>query len=241
MSAQPEPASDLDRLRAEYASRKDRLAASDLYSPFNTANLFISQQRQRLTLKLLRENGFYPLDPLDILEVGCGTGGILLEYHSFGAHPENTHGVDLLPARLRDAHQHLPGSPILCADGQFLPLPSHFYDLVLQYTVFTSIFDDTIKMKIASEMLRVLKPGGMILWYDFWLNPTNKQTRGIRPAEIRRLFPGCRFDFHKVTLAPPVARRLAPVSWILALLLEKISLLNSHYLAVIRSQPVPDR
>jgi len=83
-------------------------------------------------------------------------------------------------------------------------------------------------------MLRVLKPNGIILWYDFWLNPTNPQTRGIRPKEIRELFPNCNFEFHKITLAPPIARRIVPLSWGLALFLEGLKIFNSHYLVVIR-------
>ena len=75
---------DLDRLRAEYADRERRLAGSDIYSPFNTAHLFMTQQRQRVTLKTLRRFGFYPLDQRRILEVGCGRGGVLLEYLSYG-------------------------------------------------------------------------------------------------------------------------------------------------------------
>ena len=75
-------------------------------------------------------------------------------------------------------------------------------------------------------------------WYDFWLNPTNPQTRGIRPAEIRRLFPNCRYEFHKITLAPPIARRVVPISWMLALFLESLKIFNSHYLVAIRPQSV---
>jgi hypothetical protein len=74
----------------------------------------------------------------------------------------------------------------------------------------------------------------MILWYDFWLNPTNPQTEGIRPSEIRTLFPGCDFEFRRITLAPPLARRLVPVSWVVAFLLEKLRVFNSHYLVAIR-------
>ena len=45
------------------------------------------------------------------------------------------------------------------------------------------------RLAMAEEMVRVLrKPDGLIVWYDFWLNPTNKQTRGIRPTEIKKLF-----------------------------------------------------
>jgi hypothetical protein len=95
--------------------------------------------------------------------------------------------------------------------------------------------EKNVAVELAGELLRVLRrPGGVILWYDFWLNPTNHQTRGIRPAEIRRLFPGCRFACRRVTLAPPLARRLGPVSWTLGSLLEQVGLLNSHYLAAIR-------
>jgi len=38
----------------------------------------------------------------------------------------------------------------------------------------------------------------------------------------------------RITLAPPLARAVAPVSWALALLLEGLRLFNSHYLVGIR-------
>jgi hypothetical protein len=127
--------------------------------------------------------------------------------------------------------------PLTCSDGQRLPYRSGVFDLVLQYTVFTSVLDDQVRTNLANEMLRVLrKPGGLILWYDFWTNPTNRQTRGIRPAEIRRLFPGCRYDFQRITLAPPIARRLVPHSWLLGVMLEQLSVFNTHYLVAIRPE-----
>jgi hypothetical protein len=39
-----------------------------------------------------------------------------------------------------------------------------------------------------------------------------------------------------VTLAPPIGRRSVPVSWIGSLLLEKLTVLNTHYLGLIRKQ-----
>jgi ubiquinone/menaquinone biosynthesis C-methylase UbiE len=224
---------DLDRLRHEYADRQRRFAGSDLYSPFNAGALFTQQQRQRDVLRILRRYGFYPLDGKHLLEVGCGNGGVLLEYLSFGASPTRLYGVDLLRDRLQEAHGRLPHLPLACADGQSLPYPAQCFDLLLQYTAFSSILDDGVKANLGREMLRVLKPNGLILWYDFWLNPTNPQTRGIRPAEIRKLFPGCRYEFHRITLAPPVARRIAPRAWGLALFLESLKVLNTHYLTAI--------
>ena len=226
---------DLDRIRQEYISRDQRLASSDIYSPFNPSGLFLVQQRQQAILQLLRNADFYPLKNRSILEVGCGSGGVLLEYLSYGVAPERLHGTDLLQDRVVEAHARLPHLPLTCADGQHLPYPNETFDLVLQYTVFSSILDDDIKTKVAKEMLRVVrKTGGMIVWYDFWLNPTNPQTRGIRPPEIRQLFPDCWFEFHRVTLAPPITRKLIRFSWLSCYLLEKMRLLNTHYLVAIR-------
>jgi len=167
---------------------------------------------------------------------------VLTEYLGFGASPENLFGVDLLFDRLLHAHHRLPGSGFSNADGQSLPYASNTFDLVLQYTAISSILDPGIRRNICADMLRVLrnpdpasgKPGGMILWYDFWLNPVNPQTRGIRPAEIKRLFPNCSYEFHRITLAPPIARRIVPLSWMLALFLENLKIFNTHYLVAIR-------
>lgn len=225
---------DLDRLRTEYADRERRLAGSDIYSLFNPAHLFMTQQRQRVTLETLRRWGFYPLERYHILEVGCGRGGVLLEYLSFGATPACVHGIDLLEDRVAEAHARMPSFLLSCADGQHLPYPDGTFDLVMQYTAFSSILDSTVKANVAREMLRVLRPRGAIVWYDYWLNPTNPQARGIRPAEIRRLFPGCEYHFQRITLAPPITRRLISVSWLLCCALEKVKVLNTHYLAMIR-------
>jgi ubiquinone/menaquinone biosynthesis C-methylase UbiE len=225
---------ELDRIREEYARRGSELAGNDRYSLFNPAQLFIIQQRQRAVLRLLRAQGFFSLAELKTLEVGCGAGGVLLEMLSFGALANRLHGTDLLPGRLAEACSRLGGVPLTCSDGQNLPYASKQFDIVMQFTVFSSVLDDAVKAHLAEEMLRVTRPNGLILWYDFWLNPTNPQTRGIRPAEIKRLFPGCTFAFQKITLAPPIARRVVPVSWGLAYWLESLRIFNSHYLVAIQ-------
>jgi ubiquinone/menaquinone biosynthesis C-methylase UbiE len=228
------PLDDIVRLREEYENRKQRLSGSDVYSWHNPANLFMVQGRQRALLAALKEHGIADLSGLRILEVGCGGGGVLVEFLGFGAAPGDLFGVDLLRDRLYNAHGRLPGSHFYNADGQRLPFPSRSFDLALQFTALSSVLDPNIRQNMCREMLRVLRPSGLVVWYDFWLNPTNPQTRGIRPEEIRGLFPGCRCEFRRITLAPPVTRRLAGVSWGLCLFLERLKFLNTHYLAVIQ-------
>jgi hypothetical protein len=52
---------------------------------------------------------------------------------------------------------------------------------------------------------------------------------------VRALFGGCEVVLSRITLAPPIARRLVPVSWIASLLMEKVRVFNTHYLGVIRT------
>jgi len=54
---------------------------------------------------------------------------------------------------------------------------------------------------------------------------------GIRPLLTTHysLFPNCHYEFHRITLAPPIARRIVSLSWILAYGLERLTIFNSHY------------
>jgi ubiquinone/menaquinone biosynthesis C-methylase UbiE len=228
------PLDDIARLRNEYEDRKHRFAGTDVYSWFNTANLFAIQGRQKAVLSALKKNGLADLSNIHILEMGCGGGGVLREFLAFGVPPRNLYGVDLLGDRLAQAHRSLPGSSFANADGQSLPFPARSFDIVMQFTAISSILDPDIRRNICTELLRVVRKEGLILSYDFWLNPANPQTRGVRPEEIRRYFPGCRFEFQRITLAPPIARRLASLSWGLCTFLESLKILNTHYLAAIR-------
>ena len=221
------------RIHSVYGRRDANPAVQARYGPFNPADLFIFQQRQREVLALLRKHGLHTLDGQDILDVGCGAGDVLVEFLGFGAEPACLHGIDLLSGRLAKARARLPRSAFSCADAQSLPYPDSSFNVVLQYTAFSSILDDEVRKNIAAEMLRVLRPNGLILWYDFWLNPVNPETRGIKRTEVRGLFPSCRFDFRRVTLAPPVARSLAKHSLLLCYLLERIPLLRTHHLVAI--------
>jgi SAM-dependent methyltransferase len=222
------------RIRAVYAKRQ----GDTRYSWFSPGHLFLLQERERRLLALLKRYDCVSLATKKILEVGCGTGYWLREFIKWGARPENITGVDLLPDRVTEARLLCPEAVrIHCGTGAKLSFCDATFDLVLQSTVFTSVLDPGTKQQMASEMLRVVKGDGLILWYDYHVNnPWNPDVRGVKKGEMYRLFPGCCIELRRITLAPPLARWLVPHSWVLADLLVKIPLLCTHYLGVIRKQ-----
>ncbi len=207
-----------------------------LYSWFSEGHLFWFQELERALLCLLREHGFDTLEAKAILDIGCGSGQWIREFLKIGAAPENMTGVDLLDWRIEAARRACPATVRLeCGNAERLRFPDRSFDLIAQFTVFSSILDATMKRKVASEMLRVLKEDGCIIWYDFFVrDPRNMDVRGIRKGEITELFPGCQVTLRRVSVAIPLVRLIAPYSWALCHLLEKIKVLDTHYLGLIR-------
>jgi ubiquinone/menaquinone biosynthesis C-methylase UbiE len=221
-----------DRIRAVYA----KLQHETRYSWFSPSYVFLIQERERRMLQALEQHGFASLHSMKILEIGCGRGFWLREFIKWGANPQNITGVDLLADSVAIAKQLCPeGVRIECGSGTKVGFLDGCFDLVLQSTVFSSILDFSTRQQIASEMLRLVKAGGVILWYDFHVNnPRNPDVQGVNKREIFRLFPNCRIDLRRITLAPPLARLLAPSSLLTCYLLERLKIFNSHYLGVIR-------
>jgi len=225
--------SEEDRgLIARYDRRKGRRMDA-LYSVFNQAALMSIQQRDRICINALKSAGVNDLKGHRILDVGCGDGLQLLRFLLMGASPENLHGIDLLPDRVAAARRLHPMLNVVEGNATALPWPDASFDLVTQFTTFSSILKPERRRMVANEIIRVLSPGGHIVWYDFWLNPKNADTHGIRPAEVKSLFPRFAGKFHRLTLAPPLARVVAGRSEAAAAILQALPLLQSHCLAVL--------
>lgn len=224
--------SEETRIESVYSKRQ----GAHRYSWFNQAHVFSFQELERHILAILKSTGFEHLQEKRILEIGCGQGQWLRYLIKWGARPENATGIDVLQNRVNQARQlSPPGVQIRYGNATRLPFNNASFDLVVQFVVFSSILDMTVKEMVAREMLRVLKEEGLILWYDFFLNnPSNPDVRGIRKREITHLFPDCHIDFHRVSLAPPLCRLLVPYTWAGCYALERIGLFNTHYLAVIK-------
>jgi SAM-dependent methyltransferase len=225
---------EVERIKKAYERRKTG-DKGRLYSYFNQGHLYIIHQREKGLIDSLKQLRLTDLSDRKILDIGCGSGGVLREFVKYGANPKNLYGIDLLEERIEKARELNPSIDFRCGDASNLPYEDHFFDIVMQFTVFTSILDSGMKEGIASEMLRLLKADGTIIWYDYYVNnPWNADVKGVKKKEIQELFPNCALSLKRVTLAPPIVRALVPVSTLLCLMLEKIPFLRTHYLGMIR-------
>jgi ubiquinone/menaquinone biosynthesis C-methylase UbiE len=229
VESQKAPALRLDheqkRIREVYELRKE------IDTPLDLFGLYTLQERQVYISKFFRGLGLSSLKDLRILDVGCGTGAMLRRFLDFGAEPQNCFGIDLAPNHVESARRLHPNFVFFEGSGAQLPFPDQSFDILHQATVFTSVLDPAIKRAMASEIVRMLRPGGHFIWYDFaYSNPRNRNVRGIGRTEIRELFVGCRMRFRRVTLAPPVARAAIRFSPFLCRMLWTVPLLRTHYL-----------
>lgn len=224
------------RIRAVYEKSRGTKPQGDAhYSLFSPGHLFMIQELERRMLKLLKRNGFASLGAKHILEIGCGGGYWLRELIQWGARPQNVTGIDLFSERVAEARRLCPeGARFECGNAAKIGFPDAAFDLVLQSTIFSSVLNPNLRQLIASEMLRVVKADGIILWYDFYMNnPWNPDVQGMKKREIFRLFPGCKIELRRISLAPPLCRFLVPYSWLTSYILERLKIFNTHYLGVI--------
>ena len=222
---------EVEEIRRRYA-RRDRVAEAARDDPLNPANWLYRQEKERAFVRWIRWAGLEPVSRVRLLEVGCGSGGNLLQFLRLGFRPENLAGNDLLEDEIRAAQALLPAAVALRAgDASALEVREPF-DVVFQSTVFTSILDDAFQQTLADRMWALARPGGGVLWYDFTFdNPWNRDVRGVPVRRVRALFPrASRVKVWRVGLAPPIRRGLARIHPALCGPLSLLPFLRTHVL-----------
>jgi SAM-dependent methyltransferase len=225
------------RIEAAYARRGEDGSLAQRYSLLSPSNLFMAHQRERELVGHLHRRGITAdrLARARVLEVGSGSGGNLRRMIDYGVPAENLCGFDLLLDRLHEARRRCPQIAVAQADGTAIPFRSAAFDLILHFGVFSSIRDPGTRRAFAAEMRRVLRPDGLILWYEFRVdNPRNPDVKAVTPAELRGLFPDCDCAFGRTLLAPPLTRLLYPRWPGLCELLTRVPFLLTHYVASLR-------
>lgn len=141
-----------------------------------------------------------PASHPQILDVGCGSGIDLAYWLSAGWPPEKLAGVDLVEGRIAQGRMRCPGVDLRVTSGTSLPFADGTFDLATAVTVFSSILDEAARQRLFAEMLRVVRPGGLILVYDFAIRkPWN---RNVVAIDQRRLLALGRSPLRSVRLTP---------------------------------------
>lgn len=218
-----------ERIRYIYAHR-DGSAKPQLYEWHRPDILLTQYQLREAISRAIVKFGWLEFSGKDVLDVGCGSGGWLRGLLEWGAEPSRLHGVDLLPDRIMKARAISSNIDFQVSTGWPLPFEANSMDMVSAHTVFSSILDNDARVGLAEEMIRVMKPGGLILVYDFRISdPRNPDTIGINRKEINRLFPGMNCEKQSLILAPPISRKVAKFSpWMVIAMERCFPFLRTH-------------
>jgi SAM-dependent methyltransferase len=225
---------ETERIRAVYDGY--HRGAATKWSATNPGNVAMVRERNAQLIAVLKEAGLWPLAGRRFLDVGCGGGDLLAFLESQGARAADLFGVDLLSERVDAAHRNHPQLNISMANGERLAFADGTFDCVSLFVVLSSILDEEMTRNLVRETLRVVRPGGAIVIYDFRLpSPGNPAVRPIRRAEVARLFGGLEVQARALTLLPPLARRLGRATRILYPALAAVRFLRTHNLMLIRA------
>jgi SAM-dependent methyltransferase len=106
-----------------------------------------------------------PVSGRSMLELGCGTGRMT---HSFARRFAEVCAVDISPemlARAREIHAEQENIRWLLGNGSDLSgIDSDSMDLVFSYLVLQHLPNESLVCQYIREMLRVLRPGGTVLF-----------------------------------------------------------------------------
>ena len=220
---------EIAQIKARYSKRNDSIYQTDKYF---YSGLYIAKEREIEYACMARKNFGQDLSTKKVIEIGAGNGSNLLFFNRLGIKWENIYANELLEERYQALCGRLPNST--CTLGNALDLEyRETFDIVYQSLVFSSILDPNFRKQLAGKMFDMLKPGGIIISYDFiYNNPKNKDVLKLTKNDIKKLFPQCReIKFKRVTLAPPISRRIGRLYDIANFLFP---FLRTHLIAVIK-------
>ncbi|HYT23448.1 MAG TPA: class I SAM-dependent methyltransferase [Candidatus Polarisedimenticolia bacterium] len=149
-----------------------------------------------------------------VLDVGCGEGDSLWVLLRLGFEPANLSGVDIQEDKIIQAKATNPLVNFECADATSLAFNDGTFDIAMESMMFLQLTDDDVARRIASEMIRVTKPGGILLVSDWrYSKPGSKEFKGVSRKRIAALYQvGKQTRVQRTfrgALIPPVGRFLS--------------------------------
>lgn len=169
-----------------------------------------------------------------VVDLGCGNGGLALLLAELGRMPAQYVGLDLLEERIAAARSAIPWGEFVVGSADRLPVPDGTADVVVMATLLSSLREPFLQEAVATEIARVLRPGGRLVVYDIrYPSPRNRSVVPITVSRLERLFPRWPMDARTITLLPPIARSALGAGRRRYRWLVSIPWLRSHIAAVL--------
>ena len=148
---------------------------------------------------------------IKILDVGCGSGLSFFNFLRLGFEPSMMYGIDILKDRIDEGCHRFPSINFICDDASSIKFTDNTFDIVFEVGMFIQLTNDELSEKIASEMLRVAKPGAYIMLVDWrYSKPGHCDYKGLSKKRISNLFHVGKKSkicgVYKGALVPPVGR-----------------------------------
>lgn len=139
-----------------------------------------------------------------VLDVGCGTGSLALAAKAHVGAGGRVHGIDaskeMIEQAARKAQRRRVPVDFRIATVEALPFPDRSFDVVFS-TLMLHHLPRPLRRACASEIARVLKPGGRVLMADFqaparrrkgWLARLHRHG-SVKVEEVRELLANAGF------------------------------------------------
>lgn len=230
---------DLEAIRSTYR-RYETEGRTRLWDPTNPGYARMFRDREATLVELVRRS--LPEQGGRVLDLGAGDGSLAKVVQRAGMPIQRWVGVDLDPAAMAAASAAIPWGDFFEASADRLPFGEGTFDVVVASTLFSSLPSRGLEDGVASEIAHVLRPSGWLIWYDLrYGNPANRSVHGLGRGDLRSLFPGWIMELHSMTLLPPLARRLGPLTGVLYGPLHALPFLRSHLIGRLRPPALTSR
>lgn len=216
---------EVQRIRSFYENK--------LISYLTPLNYSLLLFKERSLHSFLSKNYQKTLSTAKIMVIGFGDGSDIYSLIRYGAKARNIYGTEIVKDYYETLKFNIPDANLRMVDNFIMPYPNGLFDIVIQSEFLSMIKNETARLKMSSEMFRLIKKGGKIFSYDI-KKSTDPNIIPLDENQLKKLFPeASSLDFVPVTLNSSIINSFSNYP-LLCQALEKLSFLTSHYSTTIQ-------
>lgn len=149
---------------------KENDPGHSIYSPDHPTGKYIREVLynglEEFLVYYSKKNG--ALGSKNLLDIGCGDGGMLAYFISKGFSPHNVTGIDLSKTRIDRAKKQHPSVSFIQGDALSFNITQRRFDLITAFDLFSHLTTKDQIIRGLSNVHRHLEDNGLFLWYDIY-------------------------------------------------------------------------